>query len=75
MSTEIERGALIEVQDVTGHRMVRRALGGVVDWKIGGDHLAVVWACSGMEWEAAQAEGREAKGDAWPVWNVRVLEA
>lgn len=71
---EIEHGARIEVEDVIGgRRLVRRALSGVVDHAIGGDHLPVVWACPEKEWEAAQAEGREPKGDAWPAQNVRAL--
>ena len=71
---EIERGAQIEVQDITGRRLVRRALSGVVDHELHGQQLAVVWTCTEKEWEAAQAEGREPEGNAWPAENVRALE-
>jgi hypothetical protein len=76
---QIEPGARIEVLDVNDQPLVRRAVTGVVD---GPGHpdlpdfpdRPVVWACAEKEWEAAQAEGREAKGVPWPAQNVRALE-
>lgn len=69
--SEIERGALVEAAAADGSVRKLRALTGVV---AGGD-FAVVWACSEREWEAAQAEGREAQGIPWPAEDVRVVEA
>ena len=71
---DIERGARIEVRDADATTLVRRALSGVVDHEIHGEQLPVVWACPEREWEAAQAEGREPEGNAWPAENVRALE-
>jgi hypothetical protein len=74
-----EHGAQIEVRDVNGRPLVRRALTGVVDGPGRPDvpdfpDLPVVWACPEKEWEAAQAEGREPEGVPWPAQNVRPLE-
>jgi len=70
---DIERGARTEVRDADATTLVRRALSGVVDHEIHGEQLAVVWASTEEEWEAAQAEGREPEGNAWPAENVRAL--
>jgi hypothetical protein len=69
-TVEITYGAALEAATADGSTRSLRALTGVVP---GGD-FAVVWACSEREWEAAQAEGREAQGIPWPAEDVRVVE-
>jgi len=61
----------VEALDVSGNRLRRRALGGVVP----GYDFPVVWITSEEEWEAAQAEGRDPEGVPWPAEDVRPLMA
>jgi hypothetical protein len=67
---QVQKGNHVLAQAADGQPRELRALGGVI---AGGD-FAVVWACSPAEWEAAEREGREAKGIPWPAEDVKVVE-
>ena len=67
---EITAGQLVEVTDAFGETHRRIATGPVDP----GYEFPVVWACRAEEWEAAQAESRDADAVPWPLEDVRVLE-
>jgi hypothetical protein len=67
----IQQGDEIEVRDVHGRWLQRKALTGVVD----GHDFRVVWACRAEEWQAAEAEQRDPEGVPWPAEDVRLLQA
>lgn len=65
----IEAGVEIEVRDVHGRWLPRRALTGVVE----GRDFQVVWACREEDWEAASKDaGREPQRTPWPAEDVRL---
>lgn len=67
---DVQRGDQIRAVDANGDTRELRALGG----SIAGGDFAVVWACSVPEWDAAEAEGREAEGIPWPAEDVQVVD-
>lgn len=67
---QIQRGDWLQAQAADGQSRELRALGPVI---AGGD-FAVVWACSSLEWDAADNEGREPRGIPWPAEDVQVVE-
>jgi len=63
----ISYGDLVIAVDAEGVRLLKRALGGVIQ----GVDFPVVWVCREEEWEAAQREGRQPEGVPWPAEDVQ----
>jgi hypothetical protein len=63
-------GSKVLARSAFGDLLPRRAVTGVVM----GRDFQVVLVCSEEEWEAAEAEGREPDGIAWPAEDVSLTE-
>lgn len=68
MSHSFRPGDLITVSVAGRTRRLR-----VVPPEVAAGAFPVVWACSEIEWEAAEAEGRRPEGMAWPLSYVTPL--
>jgi hypothetical protein len=69
-TTSIEPGTRVDALDISGNKLRRRAITGVVQ----GHDFPVVWVAREDEWQAAQSEGREPEAVPWPAEDVRAIE-
>lgn len=70
MNSTPHPGDLIEVTDADGVVRSKRVIAAVE-----GGHFPAAWACSDVEWTAAEAEGRtpEPEPFPWPLDSARLV--
>jgi hypothetical protein len=68
--SEIVQGVPVDVLDIFGQRLRRRAATGVVE----GHDFPVIWVAREEEWAATEAEGRDPITTPWPAEDVTLVQ-